>query len=284
MSRIRGPADGRCESWSHRERPAAPETEPVEDAEDEPWDGYPMPVIEFPVYGCDETWTGPRWLEFVQFHHHGMDSEAITEVWTAHGDSRMLDPASPSIRVGTLPLKAAERQLAGPDHDVARAAAFTAAFTLLDRTEPELPDPQRDQLRRASIGMVDDLADDWANWPTVSWHIDGRPGSAHVTAWAGAWAAVCFDMPGVAIIVIANGVQPAALRLAAAGDGHAYHVDLRQPLNYPRSLEASAHAALGDDPEHEPSRWPLHPDHDRLLGRLSKPHRQNRQHDLRGRA
>jgi hypothetical protein len=162
-------------------------------------------------------------------------------------------------------LKATEWQLAEPDRDPARAVAFAAVFALLDRTEPDLPEPQRGQLRRATMVMVDDFADHWLNWPTVSWKIDGQPASAHVTTWAGAWAGITFAVPSVAIIVIANGVEPDAVRLADVGDGQAYHVDLRQPMNYPGTLQISAEAALGDDADPESRAWPLHTDHQRLL-------------------
>ena len=188
-------------------------------------------------------------------------------MWTAHGTSRFTDPAVPSIRVGTIPLVEHRRLWVGPDEDVPRAVAFAALFALTDRTMPVLPDEQRNRLRRATLEMADDLADRWASWPTASWQIDGQPASGRIATWAGAWAGISFDAPGVALIVIANGIEPTAVRLAADGEGAAFHVDLRQPLNYPGALEPSAAAALRDDGAGEMRQWPRHPDHERLLGR-----------------
>ena len=58
------------------------------------------PPVDFPVYGMDETWAGPRWLD----HLEGAGGEPLIGVWLAHGPQ--LDPVEhpgPWARVVTVP-------------------------------------------------------------------------------------------------------------------------------------------------------------------------------------
>ena len=241
-----------------------PEEPPTPIDPDEVWEGMEQPLLDFPVYGCDDTWTGPRWLEFIQ-NRSGEGGEGADEVWLSHSHTRSPVPNHPSIRVMTLPYERFTRLMGHPGEDELRTIAFQTAFALIDGTVPELPYKQRQRFHRADWREMDRRADDYAAWTTVSWDVDGRPATARITEWAGAWAGFTVDVPEVALIVMANAVSPDSIRLRDVTDDPGYDVDFRRPLNFPSSLLESAAAALGPRADVEHERWPLHADHETLL-------------------
>src|SRR3954469_6624704 len=44
----------------------------------------------------------------------------------------------------------------------------------------------------ALFPKLDEVADDVANWPNVTWTLDGRPAEAHMWEWAGRWTGIAF--------------------------------------------------------------------------------------------
>jgi hypothetical protein len=220
-----------------------------------------FPPPDFPVYGFDESWAGPRWLEFLQ----GQPGRPLREIWLAHGWSPSPEASRPWARVGTFPAERYVRLMSGRYGDAARTVATAAVFDLMNRTSPVLPEQQRRRYWEAAM-QVEAQAEDYVRWPTANWRVDGRSVQARIAWWAGAWTGFTMDVSGVAIVVVAHGIAPGAVQLARVDDARPYGFDLDQPLAYPEALHKAAAAALGVISLDAPAAgWPMHADHERLL-------------------
>jgi hypothetical protein len=227
--------------------------------------GHVHPPIDFPVYGLDDSWAGPRWLAFV----HGEVGKPLWGVDLLHGWSMFPTPDRPWVQVTTFPWPRFAAIMGAPGESPDHLLAWHAMFHLTDRTMPNLRDKRLAEMRRRMHTVINDRADNPEAWSNVSIHVGERSVAGKITCWAGAWTAVVTDLPDVACLLLASEVAPESLTLRQLTDGEDYHFDLAQPIRFGETLHASAEAALGpasgweDD---EPS-WPEHADHEELLGR-----------------
>jgi hypothetical protein len=224
--------------------------------------GHRHLAIDFPVYGLDSSWSGPRWLSFVQ----GERDQPLREVHLQHGCSRWLAPDRPWVIVITVPWRRSRHEAGDTGEAPERALAWYALDQLVGITLPAIPYPRDRELRRRIDPLVEDRAAHFVDWPVVSLTVDDAPVTAWTTSWAGAWTAFFRVLPDTACIVAAAGIQPGELSLITLTDGDDYHFNLRAPVEFPEALIASSEAALGTEPspEDDHSHWPLHDDHLRL--------------------
>jgi hypothetical protein len=215
------------------------------------------PPVDFPLYGLDGSWTGPRWLDsfgyaigdpahWVSLAHQSLDGASLVFVLSF---SRPRTDAREGLS-GQPPLP---------------RVAFDAAVVLVNVTLPVLTVARPDGMLRALPGHADARSRQCAQWPTVRWSVDGAAVAAHVWRFAGGWAAVSDAAPGAYLAAVGVGAEPDDLSLARLPDAGAYHFDLAEPL-HPRVRPASARAA-GVELEGEPS-WRCrdwHADQLRLL-------------------
>lgn len=215
------------------------------------------PALDLPLYGLDGSWSGRRWLEFLE----GESGQPVCAVWLAHRGDALTDPW---VLVASLPEPRHSDAMTSPGGDAMRELAFAAAFGVVNWTSPceLLSSGDRELYRHNVVRVCDELADRWRDWPTFTWTIGGRSVSARVLAWAGAWAGFT-EVAGAPIVVVGAGRPPEGLRLVQV-DPQAYFFDGSAALDYPGVLERSVEQADGTRPV--PGHWLVHADHTRLLG------------------
>lgn len=139
----------------------------------------PSPPADFPVYGLAASWSGSQWLEsfgdaigdpvrWVSLGHQSLNGESLTFVETF---SR--------LRADAL----AARFLQPPLQQV----AFYAAVVLINVTLPAKPLPWPDGFQRALVGHADERSGQYAQWPLVSWRVNGAAVTARAWWFAGGW-------------------------------------------------------------------------------------------------
>lgn len=232
--------------------------------------GISIPAVDFPLYGLDAWWQGPRWLA-------GMDAAAEEPAWggwLGHGITDGWESTAPWALVGSLPRRRyAEVMAPSSGGDNAREVAFEALFKLVNLTLPA-PDersPAHGYLRRL-VDFVESQAADYRGWPVVTWRLSGWTVTAHLFEWAGAWAAFTTEVPDVEVAVLGSGIAADSLRLVRVLDSQAYHFDASRPVSVPETLHNSRAAAFageggapGSADDHPEAYWPRHPDHERPL-------------------
>lgn len=223
---------------------------------------FSHPPLEFALYGLAGEWGPPRWLDHVE-GRLGWPAEGV---WLRHGSPRPRDVHEPWLQVATFRRDRYEHRpepISTPSD-----AAYTASLTLLDTTMPE-PSQAREGYADQLGAAAQARADRHAEWPEVSWTLDGEVAPASVFSFAGAWAGFTRAVPEVDIVVVGFGFEPDGLALARVVDASAYHFDADRPLRFPQSCEqarAAALAPLGLDPEERGDEWwPAHPDHESNL-------------------
>jgi hypothetical protein len=224
------------------------------------------PPVAFPVYRLDASWPGTRWLEqfgdvagdpprFVSLGHQSPAGDARVVVTTflrqATGDPR-------SYRMPT------DEQAARQGQSPLQYAAADAAIQLVDLTLPVVSLARPAGFLRTLVEHADDAGREYAQWPAVTWRVDGAAVQAWVWWFAGGWAAFTDAVPGAHLVAVGVGVEPAGLPLAVLQDGAAYHFELDQPLA-PGVMSASAAAAGLTDEKLAWQRRDWHPDQLRLM-------------------
>ncbi|MBY8884182.1 hypothetical protein K7472_04890 [Streptomyces sp. PTM05] len=153
--------------------------------EQRPIEGYLL--ADFPWYGLDEAWTGPRWLTQV-----GLSADGTVEHGSlGHGDEPtlkaslpMADPAPDAQRfavVVTLAQRPVRRSADGTgmlEATSVSAAAWLAGAGLLSSTWPNrmersLRQDWLDQQTAIAWELADDL--DGSAWSTLTLPVDGEP-------------------------------------------------------------------------------------------------------------
>lgn len=182
-----------------------------------------FPPIDFPLYGLDSSWSGPRWLDFFQ----GRVGAPVWMVSLGHG------PQVERVAGRTWAMVASysrQRFDLFPHGTLEEALGFEAARLLLDRTR--------------DVDRMQAEAGRWASWPTAAWAVDGRRATAHLIRYDDAWAAFTTGPSDVGLVVHASGLLPDGLALARTADPAAYHFDPGSPLYYPTAIETSQAAAF----------------------------------------
>jgi hypothetical protein len=105
-----------------------------------------LPPIDFPLFGLDRAWSGPRWLDFVD----GNPGEPVDWVWLGHGDRHGPMRGHPWTSVGNL-RPAADRPVAAGRSAYERELAWSGLFALINQLSPELEPHDRGRFWRNSL-------------------------------------------------------------------------------------------------------------------------------------
>jgi hypothetical protein len=215
----------------------------------------PARPVTFPVYGLEASWSGSRWLD-------GFGDRVGDEVrWVRLAHQSMETGALIMVETSSRPLT--DSEAARPGEPSPQSVAFAASVVLLNLTLPAQSVPRPPGILRALVANADARSRRYAEWPPVSWRVDGTEVAARAWRFAGGWAAFSDSVDGVYLAAAGVGTGPDGLALAALGDGSTYGVDLGQPL-HPRVIAASG-AARADGARLPPQRPDWHADQVRLM-------------------
>jgi hypothetical protein len=157
-----------------------------------------------------------------------------------------------------------DTQAARSGESALHSVAFDASLVMVNLTLPVLSVPRPPGILRALVSNADARARQYADWSPVSWRVDDSEVGARGWRFAGGWAAFSDSVDGVYLAAAGSaGTDPDGLALAVLQDGHAYNVDLDQPL-HPRVIAASSAARDGGE-RISPLRPDWHADQVRLL-------------------
>jgi hypothetical protein len=140
-------------------------------------------------------------------------------------------------------------------------AANIPAIVLVNLTLPESSAPRSDGMLRALVEHANYRCARHADWPVISWRVDGVPVPARVWWFAGGWAAFSDALPDVYLTAagVANG--PDGVEFARLRTGEAYDFDLAGRLSIRVVVESNAEKRRRDLVRS--ADW--HPDQVRLL-------------------
>jgi hypothetical protein len=198
-----------------------------------------------PLYGLAEDCAGPRWLDTFESDVRG------DIVWLAHGSDRWLfSRAVPWACVGSTNTTSATAE-----RDLARAGLM---LLLGSEASPRYtPFIGLRAWFRVFREVIQPRVEQFDSWDEVGWEVDGRPVTAKVSTFAGAWTGVASIAPASAVVVLAAGTAPSAIRLITQTNGDSYHFDMSQPITE-QACERAMRAALGagfvdqDPPQDQP--------------------------------
>jgi hypothetical protein len=188
------------------------------------------PPVDFPLYGLEPSWPGPRWLELF--------GEAIGDPvsWVTLGH-RSLDGES-TVFVETFSRPRADALVSASGEPPMQHVAHYASNTLINVTLPEHSAPLPDGFLRTLGDHAYEHSLQYAQWPLVRWRVDGTVVTARAWRFAGGWVAISDGVESVYLAAVGVGTDPDGLSLAVLQDDGAYHFDLNQPL-HPEMLSAS---------------------------------------------
>lgn len=217
-----------------------------------------FPPLDFPIFGLDRTWKGPRWLNAVI----GSYGEPAQSVWLAHGER--LDP---DREVLVMSHRLSEDQGWCPSGAHAeRMLAWTGLVRIIDATLPVLAGDDRRRFFDNFEQYVDARAGRWARWAPTRWRIENRVVTARFARFAGGWAAYAFERDRFALAVTGVGADPHGLGLRRLRSAAAYHFDLEEPFpSYPSVATRSFEQALGADADRDREPRRLHADHRKII-------------------
>jgi hypothetical protein len=217
----------------------------------------PSPPVDFPVYGLDASWTGPRWLASYGY----AIGDPVTWVSLGH----LARDGASVVFVQSFSLPRIDVWEGPSGQPPLQHVAFDAATVLINVTLPVQSAARPDGLLRTLAGYADERSRECAQWPPVCWVVDGTAVAANVLRFAGGWAAVSCATAGAYLAAVGVGTAPDGLSLTLLSDASAYHFDLAEPLS-PRVVSESARAA-GAPLEQEPpwQRQDWHADQLRLM-------------------
>lgn len=134
-----------------------------------------MPPADFPVYGLDSPFPGPRWLQlfgdppdgmptWVALNHQSADGRSLVNV-TTHVRRSAGNPRG--YRVPT------DEQAADLGLSPLEYAALQGTNALVDVTLPVLSRVRPPGFLNAVVARSEDAASAYAGWPTVDWRVNG---------------------------------------------------------------------------------------------------------------
>ncbi|WP_216213924.1 hypothetical protein [Amycolatopsis aidingensis] len=217
------------------------------------------PPPDFPVYGLDQAWQGPRWLDFFEAKQ-GAPAWAL---WLGH----RAEDGSGGVRIGTLPRSRYDATFTPRGGDNLAPVAFSAAFGLVNLTLPDAAVQRPDGLIPALVEHAEQQAKRHAEWRRVTWDVEGTPVRAAVWRFAGAWAGFTDALGGTYLVAVGIEVQPEGLRLSRFPGSKEHGIDLDAPLDL---------VELGRQRHERPDTWlppprrdSFHPDQLAVLDRPS---------------
>lgn len=215
------------------------------------------PAIDFPAYGLDGSWKGPRWIS----HIDGSMGRPATGVTLAHGDRPWPGRGHSFVLVQTF-----RRGLHPPDVErTSRELAFAALFTLFNILLPDLEGSDRQKYIRHGMRYVDFRSTKADTWTETEWLVDGAQVPARFTWFAGGWTGFTEATEDVVIAITAYGVRPQGVQLRRLESSEPYHFDMAAPLKHPDVFTSATKAALGEAVDLEPPYRSLHSDMRRVL-------------------
>jgi len=221
----------------------------------------PMPPADFPVYGLDSPFPGPRWLQlfgdpldgmptWVALNHQSADGRSLINV-TTHVRRPTGNPRGFKVPTDE---RAAEQGLSSLEY-----AALQGTVALINVTLPVLSLARPPGFLKALVARSEDAAGAYADWPTVDWRVDGVHVQAPVWGFAGGWTAFTDAAPGVFLIVVGTGPDtgPEDLSFEALRDASAYHFNLQSSLSFEIANAAAEAAGVpnGSDPSWQRQDW-----------------------------
>jgi hypothetical protein len=180
------------------------------------------PPVDFPLYGLDDSWPGPRWLEFVD----GRIGEPTWGIRLGH----QRPAADAYLGVAALPRTRYDHQCVSPGADRLGEVAFYGTHWLINITLPEPHVPRPDGFLRSLVAHETDQATRHAQWPEVTWSVDEHPIPASVWRFAGGWTAFTDGLPDSYLIAAGFGTGPDGLRFTTITDSARYGFDSTAPL------------------------------------------------------
>ena len=187
-----------------------------------------FPAFDFPIYGLDATWAGPRWLDFFE----GEAPRPSWGAWLGHGNDAGRVTGRDWAIVGSFPRERYSEVMLAPEEKFEHGLAFVATRVLFNESTDVRArldtEPQR-----------------WQVWPSVSWTVDGHEVGAHLLQHDGSWAGFSTGLNDLGLVVHASGLDPNGLALVSVTESQAYHFASDQQLDYPKVLLTSRRAALG---------------------------------------
>jgi hypothetical protein len=220
-----------------------------------------MPPADFPVYGLDSPFPGPRWLQlfgdpldgmptWVALNHQSADGRSLINV-TTHVRRPTGNPRGFKVPTDE---RAAEQGLSSLEY-----AALQGTVALINVTLPVLSLARPPGFLKALVARSEDAAGAYADWPTVDWRVDGVHVQAPVWGFAGGWTAFTDAAPGVFLIVVGTGPDtgPEDLSFEALRDASAYHFNLQSSLSFEIANAAAEAAGVpnGSDPSWQRQDW-----------------------------
>jgi hypothetical protein len=221
----------------------------------------PWPPVDFPLFGLDEAWTGPRWLRYVW----GAMGQPAPGVSLAHGDRVGRVRGHPSLVVTTW-RPSGVPWADGPGVVLERELAWDGLYQLMNGVGPWLlDDDQRRRFRQNFVPYLATRSTRWASWAPAEWTINGKLTTARFARFAGGWAGWAFELDKFAVTVVASGASPHGVHLSRISSGAPYHFDLHAPISNRETLPAACEQALGRHSREYPPPRRLHSDVRKLI-------------------
>jgi hypothetical protein len=220
----------------------------------------PWPPVDFPIYGLDGSWTGPRWLDYLGGSQNG---QPTPDVWLAHSDRRWPTRGHPWVKIATF--RPSGEPWAAPPVDPAEAQlARPALYSLVNLVWPDVGVDDRALLRRVTVSYCEARISRCASWAPTRWTVDSGTVTARFARFAGGWAAYLCERDRIALAAVGVGASPHDLSLLRVTSGAPYHFAIDQPIDTD-TLRTSREQALGGQLLVEPIPRRPHGDHRKIL-------------------
>jgi hypothetical protein len=202
------------------------------------------PPIDFPVFGLDSAWSGPRWLSELA----GAVGQSPGVIGLAHGDRPGPMRGHPFVLVASF--RPSGDGWSSSDGFAERVLAEDGLHRLMNATIPYLDDEDdRRRIRRNHIPYLLTRAYRYRSWARANWRIGARTATARFARFAGGWAGFVFERGTLAVVAVGFGVSPHAIHLVRVKSGLAYHFDIGRPIDHDHALAYSREKALGNQRE-----------------------------------
>ena len=185
------------------------------------------PPFDFPLYGLDGAWTGPRWLDFFE----GEVGKPSWGAWLGHGHTADRKPDSPWVIMGSFSVRRSVETQLQPSESFEHYLASIATLVLFNDSV-EAP------------ARLETEPERWSAWQSASFSADGQPISAQVLNRGDAWAGFTTGLHEVGLVIHANRIAAEELALAEVTSSSSYHFNSDEPLVYADVLHASRTAAF----------------------------------------
>lgn len=179
--------------------------------------------MEFPPYGLDTSWVGPRWIEAFG----GKIGDPVAWALLAH----QAPESRSAVFVYTLDRAPLDAHADRHGLDRLAEAANVPAIGLVNLTLPELSVPRPDGMLKVLVAHANDRSSHYAEWPEISWRVDGVTVAARVWRFADGWAAFSDALPDVYLTAAGIANEPDGLQFARLPNGDAYGFDLADRLS-----------------------------------------------------